>query len=401
MTMTDPAAVGEDDGASGDLHRRNGDPASPPRPDRPGASSFDIDLHGLVRLRLIDPTDVDRHAVEAQFGPSHAVAADHPTPADITLRYQSSIPQHGRLRYLGPGELGFTDDGFLLLRGRFRRPVTVLMRLGDLGGPVEVVCEHGVGRVPHLVALVNLAILGAGGLALHASAYAHPGQPATLVTGWSKGGKSEALLAAGQHGARYVADEWTHLHADGQVSGIVEPVRTWDWHLRQYPRLRRSLATSERSRLAAFRWAEAVATRVNASARVATTLRRQRFVDLPARTVTPAGVVVGPVPLGSVFLMTSTPDPHVEIRPIPTEEVAARMAASLTYERMPLTELVAAHRYAFPSETLAAFDTVPERERARLCQLLDGHPAAEVLHPYPVDLHELDQAMTEATGGRP
>lgn len=390
MTITVPSATRPADPPHGS---RDDDHGNGAREGQPSTSTVDIDLGGLIVIRLIDATLADRRAVEAQFGPARPTELVDPTPADITIRYQSTIAQHGRLRYLGPGELGFTDDGFLLLQGRFRRPVTVMMRLGDLGGAIEVTCEHGVGRVPHLVALVNLAILAAGGLALHASAYVTAGHSATLVTGWSKGGKSEALLAAGQHGARYVADEWAHLHPDGQVSGIAEPARIWDWHLRQYPDLLRSVAAGERRRLTALRWAERLTDRTGLSARVGTAIHRQRFVDLPATMIAPAGLVEGPVPLGSVFLMTSTPDPHVEVRGLPAREVADRMAASLTYERMPLTELVAAHRFAFPGETLAAFDTVPERERARLHELLSGRPTAEVLHPYPVDLKALDAAM--------
>ncbi len=58
----------------------------------------------------------------------------------------------------------------------------------------EIVCERGRARVPLLTANVNLVVLGNGALPLHAAAFRFDGT-GVLVTGWSKGGKTETLLA--------------------------------------------------------------------------------------------------------------------------------------------------------------------------------------------------------------
>ncbi|WP_426573891.1 hypothetical protein [Aquihabitans sp. McL0605] len=358
--------------------------ATAPAPDE--AIDVDIRVAGLVTLRLLGVRPGDRSAVERQYGTGRAIGSG---PADVTIRYCDDVGGRDQvLRYLGPGASGFTEDGFVILRGRFRRPVRVVFPGADLGGPCELRCEHGVGRVPHLVALVNLAVLNRGGVALHASAFERDGT-ATMATGWSKGGKTEALLAACDSGATYVSDEWTHIRPDRTVSGTWEPVRAWDWQLEQLPWLRERLTRGERTRLAALRLAERTARTVRATPRITTAIARNRFVDVVPETVAGRPIPSRPVPLGQVLLMTATDRPLTWSRPLSSREVADRMAASLAFERGPLAEAVAAYRFAFPKASVDAFDAVPEIERERLRSLLAGIPAAEVLHPYPVDLHQL------------
>ena len=280
----------------------------------------------------------------------------------------------------------------MVLKGRFRRQVRVRLPLDQLAGPMEIRCEHGAGRVPLLVAIVNLAILHNGGLALHASAFERDGT-ATIATGWSKGGKTEALLAHCRAGARYIGDEWLHLHPDGTVTGIDEPLRVWDWHLDQLPQARGHLGAGDRRRLALLRHADRAIDATGRSARLATLVRRQRFVDVDHPVIAPAGRVSGPVAIGRVFLMTSAQQAASTVVPISGAEVADRMAASLAFERAPLLAAVDAFRYAFPGADTAAVDDAPAVERARLHQFLDGADAAEVTHPYPVDLDDLGRAM--------
>lgn len=349
--------------------------------------AVDIVLDSRVVIRLIGAWPSDRAAVEAQFGPGNGA---RPGIADITVRFVDDAVGTGPLRFLGPGAAGFTDDGFIVLLGRFRRPVRVRLPVADLGGPCEIICEHSVGRVPHLVAIVNLAVLANGGLSLHASGFETNGT-ATVATGWSKGGKTEALLAHCRAGARYVGDEWLHLGRDHRVSGIDEPLRVWDWHLDAIPEAREQLGGRDRSRLRTLRMVERAAT--GRSERVATFVKRQRFVDLPHDTIAPAGRVAEPLPLGRVFLMTSADQKTTWTRSISGHEVAERMAGSLAYERTPLAEVVHAFRYAFPAATTAAFDDAAGIERERLHTFLDDAEATEVVHPYPPDLDDLVQAM--------
>jgi hypothetical protein len=132
---------------------------------------------------------------------------------------------------------------------------------------------------------------------------------------------------------------------------------------------------------------------------VGTALARNQFVDVRPEVIAASGSVFSPVRIDSLLLMTATDGPQTWTQPIPGREVADRMAASLLAERAPLSEVVAAYRYAFPREAVDRYDAVPEIERERLRSLLGAMPAAEVLHPYPVDLDQLGGAVELAQQG--
>ncbi len=364
-------------------------PAATPRSEE---REVDLLVSGLVRVRLAGATPGDRAAVEAQLGPAGPPGEERP---DITIRYVAHLAEAEGMRLLGPGQVGVGHGAVVVLRGRYRRPARVRIPMADLGGPCELVCEHGVGRVPHLIAVLNLALLARGGVALHASAVEVDGR-AVVATGWAKGGKTEAVLALLARGARLVGDEWLHLRPDGTVAGIREPLRVWDWQLRQLPPTRRAVSRRDRTRLALLGAASATAAR--RSSRVATALDRQRFVDLDGPLLAPSGVHTEPVTMGPVVLMTSADRDDISAVPTTGTEIADRMVASLAYERTPLRELADAHRFAFPDVPLAALDAAWDQERSTLRARLADRPAVEVLHPYPLDLHRLGQVLTDVIG---
>ena len=347
----------------------------------------DVVVNDIVGIRLVDATAADRAAVERQFGPSGAALGS----PDITIRYVDRLPVDGA-RLVGP-EAAFTDEAFLLLRGRHKRAVRAAVPLDTVGGECEVVCEHGVGRVPLLVAIVNLTVLAKGGVALHASAFERDGV-GILATGWSKGGKTEALLASLSRGARYVGDEWIHLYGTGRMGGIREPMRVWDWHLASQPVLRNRVRRQDRLRMAALRrLARAACFGGPAGRRAAEVADRHRFVDLPPEQVAGRPIDDASASIDRLLLMTSTVSGPVRARPITGAEVADRMAGSLAFERAPLLDAYRAFRYAFPDRPNTLIEMADDLERRCLHRFLDGIEAFEVLHPRPVDLEILGDAI--------
>ena len=202
----------------------------------------DFDLHGLAGVRVVDGDDADVAAVAAQLGPLPRRLDREP---DIVIRFVDRIEHASRLRYLGARDAGWTDDGFFVLRSR-KQPVVVRLPMDRIGGTCEIVAERGVPAIPFLIAVLNLTVLGNGALPLHAAAFELDGV-GTLVTGWSKGGKTELLMAAVGAGARYIGDEWVYLTTDGTMRGIPEPIRLWDWHLDQLPSARARLGLGDRA----------------------------------------------------------------------------------------------------------------------------------------------------------
>jgi len=234
-----------------------------------------------------------------------------------------------------------------------------------------------------------------------------------LVTGWAKGGKTEALLAFTANGADYIGDEWVLLTPDGTAMyGIPERMRLQDWHLRYRPDLRAGVPVRTRlffkgvhvldrlnGHLASTRWVPHLPKNVMADALPA--LRRQLNTQ-----VDPLAVFGGPptrttTAVDTVFFMVSRDTPEVEIAPIDPRDIAARMAASVRYERLPFTAAELAYAFAFPSRDLpeSAAPMAPEIERIA-CALV-GRSAYAVYHPYPCELGRLYDAMAPVCSGAP
>ncbi len=349
----------------------------------------DFDLHGLAGVRVEggDPTDVA--IVARQLGPLPRRLDRAP---DITIRFVDRLVPSSRLHYLGAREAGWADDGFYILRSR-KQPAMVRLPIDQIGSRCEVICERGLPAVPYLVALLNLAVLANGGLPLHAGAFELDGR-GVLVTGWSKGGKTELLMAATMAGARYIGDEWVYLTASGEMYGIPEPVRLWDWHLSQLPEVRARLAFAERLKLRTL----PVAGRIDATLpglvrrslpgrllrRAIPVVDGQRHVDLPPeRLFGPLGTLSGR--LDHVLFVVAAAGSEITVEPVDPADVARSMIFSLLYERLDLATIYLQARFAFPDLVNPQLDGIEDLQRERLTAFLAGRPAHRIVHPYPVD----------------
>jgi hypothetical protein len=361
------------------------------------ASTVDFDLHGLARIRLINPSAADVAALRRQLGP---IQADVQGEADITIRFVETLPLSSRLRYLGANNAAFTEDAFLILRTKHKMQAKVKIPMQDVGGRCEIVCESGLHAVPLLIPILNLTVLARGALPLHAAAFTYQGTGA-LVTGWSEGGKTETLLTFMQHGATYVGDEWVYLTGDGKrMYGIPEPIRVWDWHLEQLPDFQTRVSKSERARMGAVKLAqgatntlkervisEKLASRTNAL------LKRQLCIDVHPQKLFDEKSFGLAGNLDSVFFVMSHESPDVVVEPIDPQEVANRMVFSLQYELQTFMSYYLTFRFAFPelsNPVIAASETM---QRDLLSRILAGKDAYAVYHPYPVVFTDLYNAV--------
>jgi hypothetical protein len=354
------------------------------------ATTVDYDLHGLAGIRLLDAAPGDVAAVDRQLGPIRGPLHGEP---DLIIRFVDRLELNGPVTLLGLDDAGFTDDAFLILRSKFKARARVQLPLESIGTPgTEIVCERGLPAVPLLIACLNLTVLGRGALPLHASAFIHRDR-GVVVTGWSKGGKTEAVMAFMAHGAQFVGDEWLYIEPTGQrVHGIPEPMRIWDWNLRQLPELRARLSSAERRRLAVLRGVQDLA-RGRRGRRVAVAVERQRHVDIAPDRLFDGAAVALSASFDRLFLVASRDDPETLARPVEPGEVAARMAFSLEYEREPLLAAYAQMRFAFPDRRNPLLDEASGLEQVLLREVFAGKPAFAVEHPYPVDLARLFDAM--------
>ncbi len=367
----------------------------------------DFDIHGMVGVRVLGTTD-DAAVVRRQLGPMDGELNRDP---EILIRFVDTLAV-GRLTLVGKDEYAHDDHGFYLLRARGKSRVRVridLDRLDDRSRPFEVVVERGAPAVPLLIALVNLFVLASGSLALHACAFEYRGV-GVVVTGWSKGGKTETLLTMLGKGARYVGDEWVYLDGEGAtVAGIPEPVRIWDWYLDQMPGSGRMTPGLERTRLRLLAAANGVGdllqggrlgTRTARLARRADHLiRSQRHVDVDPEVLTNGELGSLRTSFDLLVLAESTPSPLTSISRIDARDVAGAMSASLTYERGPLAAAHDAFRYSFPERRSRFLESARVLEERRLRRILGDKPAWRLSHPYPAVLDDIGTALYPILGG--
>ncbi|MCZ7539846.1 MAG: hypothetical protein M5U29_08050 [Anaerolineae bacterium] len=355
--------------------------------------TVDFNLHDLVGIRLHDPRPGDVRALARQLGPIQRPLSG---PPDIAIRFVAQLPVNGSLRTLGLHEAAFSDDAFLILRSKHKAQARVRVDFQQIGaGPCEIVCESGLPAVPLLIPIVNLTMLSKGVLPLHAAAFTYNGT-GVVTTGWSKGGKTEALLAFAARGAAYVGDEWLYLTGDGRRAfGIPEPIRVWDWYLRQLPAVAARVGRGNRLRLAALRGITALhgrAPRV-VPGRAARFLERQRYADLHPRDLFPAERLALSGSPDKVVWVVSHDAPAITVVPIEPGEIARRMVHSLHYEWLPFMAWYQMYRFAFPGARNELIEGLEARLATLLEQVLAGKPAYVVAHPYPVDLAALFEAM--------
>src|SRR5690348_6943417 len=142
------------------IHRRNefsrGSMGLPDTATCESSGRVDFDIHGVVRVRLIDPSPGDLDSACKLLGrPSRLPLTD----PDITIRFVDDLSASG-IRFLG-NDKGFADNGFFLLQ-RGTRQVTARIPFDRIGGPCEIVCKSRLESVPLLIPIVSLTALKRG-----------------------------------------------------------------------------------------------------------------------------------------------------------------------------------------------------------------------------------------------
>lgn len=359
----------------------------------------DFDLHGIVGVRLIDPSPSDVAIVRRQLGRLEQPLDRDP---DVVVRFVDELPVEG-LRYVEYGRTGFTSDGFFVLQSR-KREARVKIAFDRIGDCCEIVCQRGARAVPLLMAIVTITALARDCVPLHASAFVHEGV-GVLVTGWAKGGKTEALLAFASHGAEYVGDEWILVTRDGRhMYGIPEHIRLQDWHLRQLPSVRDHVSAAQLTLFRTIRGLDRLHGAVPDGAiarsfvmkRMADALpalRRQLNVQLDPDDIFGRRVRSFSASPDKVFFMVSHAERGIHVDPADPQEIAHRMAASNWYEQQPLISTYLAYRFAFPDRRNDFLERAFEIQSEILSSALAGKDAFMVRHPYPCELGALFSAM--------
>ena len=321
---------------------------------------------------------------------------------NLVIRFTDHWPVP-QLTYLGLNATAFSGDDFYLLDDQTGE-VVASIPFDTIGHRCELRCRRGAGAIPFLAEIINLTLLRNGYVPIHASAFLYEGQ-GILVTGWTKGGKTETLLAFARHGAHYVGDEWVALSADGaSIFGLAVPVTIWDWQLVQMTALIPPIHWVKRSFFQG----------VHLFASIQQKLARAGLgTSLPMRLLTKAlprlqqqlkgvgppqqffgeQICAGKVPLDRVILAMSHSSPQVTVEACAAQQIAKRMHHTNRYERWYFLKHYHAFKFAFPSRSNLFLEEIDDVEQRHLASALAAKAGYLVMHPYPVSLEALYQEL--------
>ena len=365
----------------------------------PSDSVIDLQVHGVVGVRLIAATAKDAAKVERQLGAKRTSLEREP---DIVIRFAErlSVPA---ITYLGLNSTGFADDGFYIL-DKNEGTIQARIPFNRIGGQCELLCANGLDSIPLLMDIVRFSFLAKSYIPLHAAAFRYEGT-GVLVMGWAKGGKTEALLAFANHGAQYVGDEWVLLSAEGRTMyGLPVSVAIRDWHVEHVPLLVPRVSLEHRILFIMIRsleglyalwgrtpWRRSLLRRM--LGRGLPRVRQQLIVRRHPRDLFRDGYCEGGVAMDKLFLTMSHSEPDFRVTPADPLDVARRMAASVVYEHAQFFEYYAAFLFAFPHRRSAFLDEMDTLLEKLLCHALEGTEAYEAIHPYPFSFESLFHAM--------
>jgi hypothetical protein len=355
----------------------------------------DFDIHGVVGIRLIDPSPSDLSAACKLLGcPSRLPL----TAPDITVRFVENLPVRG-IRLLGTEQDAFTDDGFFLLEEGTRR-IKARIPFDRIGGPCEIVCRSRLGSVPLLIPIVSLTAMKRESIPIHASAVVYNGM-GILMAGWAHCGKTAALLGFASKGAEYVGEEWVLLSGNGQrMQGLVRPLELSHRHVASLPHVRSAVSLINRCAFHGIGVLDGLRKMISGertrSSLVFRTLQKASAAveDRLRPSVAPSAIFLDRIrsagaQVDKIFLFLSHEDHKIEVEPIAPFEMARRMAFLVQHELTPLLRHYAAYRFAFPSQRNELIESTAEYSFEILARALNGKETCIVRLPYPHVFPEL------------
>ncbi|MFC2168339.1 hypothetical protein ACFLRW_05080 [Acidobacteriota bacterium] len=352
---------------------------------------IDYDIHGIVGIRLLNPTKSDAVAVANQLGPNLKALDRDP---DITIRFKDKLSTP-TIKYVGL-DAGFTDDGFYIFCSRENAKIRI--PLEKVGSQCEIICESGLHGIPWLSEIINLTFLKKKHIPLHASAFEYNGT-GTLVTGWTKGGKTEALLSFANHGANYVGDECVILSSDGKkMFGTHVPICIWEWQFKHIPDLLPKIGIQRKILFKSIHFLDFLHKSME---------RNNLRNSFPAKILNKAlpsfkrqlNIRVKPekifenqyshsASLDRLILGISHSNPEILIEKCDPSEIAKRMIHSNTNELLPFLEIYKAFKYAFPQLRNQFLENHEKHQYSLLCRIFENKKSYKVFHPYQVSFED-------------
>jgi hypothetical protein len=353
---------------------------------------IDYDIQDIVGIRVIDATIEDAIAISDQLGERQRHLTREP---DIIIRFKEKLHTPS-LTYLDSDSCGFTDEGFYIFSKKEGAKLRVPFE--RIGNQCEVLCESGIQSVPWLTDIINFTFLTKGYVPVHASAFVYDGV-GVVVTGWSKGGKTAALLCFANKGAHYVGDEWVILSSDGkEMFGTAAPICVWEWYLKETEDLLPAIPFGRKILFKAIHLLDAMHMGVRKGkfkssspakllAKAVPALMRQLNISVSPDLIFNDRLRQVAEP-HKVILSLSHNDRRILVQACDACEIAKQIVISNAFEQTGFLGLYRAFKFAFPRLRNEYLENSDQIQLSLLCSALKKKEAYKVWHPYPVPLEE-------------
>jgi hypothetical protein len=369
--------------------------------------NVDYDIHGILGLRLIDPTPSLARLVARQLDPWRpAPLASAP---DVSISRSVAPTSRGNRYRLGDAgdsqECEFNDSEFILRKGGMSVSIP-FASIGD-GCVIGWSGRGGMRRlmIDYVRPALQISLLPKDRLAVHSAAVSYEGR-GILLSGWAESGKTEAMLGFLQAGAAFVSDKWTIVDGDGSsIRHFPTPITVRNWMIDLIPGLRARLKGAELLRARAAALMTSVL-ETEALSRAPLPAGVKGLAELAGRvSVTPSQLLgkdgdgggrwqsTPSAPLESLFLLVTSGEDRIAVREADTDEVAARLADCAAYERRAFFGLYQRFKYAFPGRRNSLIEDAREAESGMLAKALASKRVFVVEVPFPFDPSALFRAI--------
>ena len=342
---------------------------------------------------MIDPSKSDLNILNGHLGSFEKNLNREP---DLIFRFKEKL-ELPSFTYLGLDSAAFTDDSFYVLSSKENLKIKIPFE--TIGDTSEFLVESGFYDIPWLFDIINLTFLKKNYIPMHATAFEFEGI-GFLVSGWSKGGKTEALLAFANHGASYVGDEWIIISGDGKkMYGIPVPICIWEWQFKNIPKLLPKIGLQRKALYKAIHFLDFIHKSLKKAGlgksfpsmilnKAMPPFKRQLNIRVSPdklfndQQLKSAGI-------DKIILSFSHSASTFRLETGKTADIAKQIFTSNSFEQIPFLELYKTYKFAFPNHTNSFLDNIDEHQYSLLKNALDGKETYLLHHPYPFKFEDL------------
>ena len=370
--------------------------------------NIDYDIQGLLSVRLINPSPSLARVAARQLNPLQpATPGNDPDISISHLAFGSDTARGYRLGDAGDSQqCRFDESEFSLVIG----DAEINIPFDSVGQSCAIRCTRNTNMrrlfIDYVRPALHMSLLPKGALALHSAAVSYKGK-GILLAGWAESGKTEAMLGFLQAGATFVSDKWTIVDGQGpSIRHFPTPITVRHWMIELIPGLSNRLNTTERLRARAAGVAGSLLAATGAPGRVPGLREVKGLADLGGRvSVTPSQLfgntheersrwgMSSSAPLECLFLLITTAEEKITVRPAETAEVARRLADCAAYERRAFLGLYQRFRYALPGRRSTLLEEASDREAETLAKVLASKNVYKVDVPFPFNPAALHEAI--------